>query len=155
MPMRRFRIVKLATPKQRLLARLLDICIQAIPIAAIGALVYAFKDVEAETVVTSGATQRAAIFTGLLAIALVINIVQWVLIASHGQSIGKKVMHIKIVDDIDLKNAGAIRNLVLRTWLNGLMIGNLLYFLVDSLLIFRAERKCLHDYIAKTKVILE
>ena len=63
-------------------------------------------------------------------------------------------MNIKIVDDINLKNAGAVRNLVLRTWVNALLMGNAIYVLVDSLLIFQKDRKCLHDYIAKTKVIL-
>ena len=113
-----------------------------------------YADVAVEEVINSEVAKRASLFISLYSATLIIHIVQWVLIASHGQSFGKKIMNIKIVDDINLKNAGAVRNLVLRTWVNALLMGNAIYVLVDSLLIFQKDRKCLHDYIAKTKVIL-
>ena len=149
----RLKKIKLATPQQRLSARVLDIIFQIAPLAAIALIVYAYIDVEAQTTIAPEVVRRAALLIGLFASWLIIHIVQWVLIASRGQSLGKLILHIKIVDDTSHKNAGAVRNLVLRTWLNALMLGNLFYFLVDSLLILRKDRKCLHDFIARTLVV--
>ncbi|MCI0409163.1 MAG: RDD family protein [Acidobacteria bacterium] len=74
--------------------------------------------------------------------------------AREGQTIGKRVMHIRIVNYDDGQTAGPGRTIWKRTILNGLL-GNFipLYGLIDPLFIFGAERRCLHDYIAGTKVV--
>lgn len=87
---------------------------------------------------------------GLLALA----IYQLRLLASQGQTIGKKLMHMRIVNYEDGATAGPGRTIWKRAVLNGLL-GNFvpLYGLIDVLFIFGEERRCLHDYIAGTKVV--
>ena len=85
---------------------------------------------------------------------LVVNIV---LLHKNGQTIGKKLMNIKIVR-VDGSRAGLGRLLGLRIFVNALIglvpfIGSI-YGLVDVLFIFGEERRCVHDYIAGTIVIL-
>lgn len=152
----RLRKMKLATPMQRLGARVLDIVFQGTPIILLGFMMYAYTDVEPETAnINPEVAQRVALLVGLFTTALIIHIVQWILIASRGQSMGKMILHVKIVDDVHHKNAGVIRNLVLRTWLNSVLLSNILYLLVDSLTILRKDRKTLHDHIARTIVIAQ
>jgi len=85
---------------------------------------------------------------------LVLAIYQLRLLAREGQTIGKRIMHIRIVNYDDGQTAGPGRTIWKRTILNGLL-GNFipLYGLIDPLFIFGAERRCLHDYIAGTKVV--
>ena len=72
---------------------------------------------------------------------------------SWGQSIGKRLLAIKVVrlngDPIELWRVIVLRNLVVHfaAQLCGI-VG-----LVDALLIFGAEQRCLHDYLADSKVI--
>jgi uncharacterized RDD family membrane protein YckC len=88
----------------------------------------------------------------LLAFALV-NIA-W--LYQNGQSIGKKIMDIKIVR-VSGERCALWRILVLRAFVNGLpryipFVGSF-YALADPLLIFGESRRCIHDYIADTIVI--
>lgn len=75
---------------------------------------------------------------------------------ANGQTIGKLIMKIKIVNDDGTKPA--FGHLVMFrygvTWLIGLipLLGGL-YGLINVLAIFRESRKCLHDDIAKTMVV--
>jgi uncharacterized RDD family membrane protein YckC len=87
---------------------------------------------------------------------LPVAIWQYYLIAKTGQSLGKRAMRTRIVLQ-DGSPPGFVRGVVLRAWLfygaaaiPGL--GNVAG-LVDSLLIFRADRRCAHDHIAGTRVI--
>ena len=53
--------------------------------------------------------------------------------------------------------AGFLKNVVLRNWVNFLicmvpMVGGI-YGIVDILLIFRADCRCIHDFIAGTRVV--
>ena len=82
--------------------------------------------------------------------------VQRALWASTGQSIGKKVMKTQVVNlngsqaserTIAFKRYGIISLIG-----NVLVFGPLVYF-IGVLLIFRQNRNCLHDDIAKTRVI--
>ena len=78
------------------------------------------------------------------------------LLLKRGQTIGKVVVKTKIVDlSGNIPNFGKL--LVLRYFLLGLVyqipfIGGL-GALVNALFIFGQERRCLHDYIAGTRVI--
>ena len=95
---------------------------------------------------------------------LVIFIVQMVLLATRGQTIGKIIMKIRIVDAQTGEHPGWARLILLRTIVNGLISGVLnaipvvgqglgsLYFIIDSLFIFRADRRTIHDLIAGTRV---
>jgi len=70
----------------------------------------------------------------------------------NGQSIGKKLLGIKIVRT-DGSPGSLWRLIGLRTVVNGLISIVPLYALVDSLFIFGETRQCLHDRIADTVVL--
>jgi len=78
------------------------------------------------------------------------------LVAANGQSIGKRIVGIKVVRT-DGSRASFARIFLLRNVVNGLP--NLLpyvgwlYQLVDPLLIYQESRQCLHDRIADTIVV--
>ena len=75
------------------------------------------------------------------------------LLHTSGQTIGKNVFSIQIVN---LENELVpIHTILLRRYLPMTVIGtfvNIVSF-IDTLFIFRADRRCLHDLIAGTKVI--
>jgi uncharacterized RDD family membrane protein YckC len=73
-------------------------------------------------------------------------------VASNGQSIAKKILHIKVVRS-DGSPASIGRIFWLRNIVNGLISIIPLYGLIDSLFIFGESRQCLHDKIADTIVI--
>ena len=113
---------------------------------------------------------RPTIVFGMFVIACV----QWYLIATRGQSIGKMAVRTQIVRR-DGSPAGFVAGVALRSWIIGglvwapralgllgvpgaitgaLSVATSLLWLVDVLFIFGSERLCLHDYIAGTKVIV-
>ena len=96
-----------------------------------------------------------AILLALLS-ALVLLIVQFVLLGSRGQTIGKIAMKVRIVDSVTGAHPGWARIILLRTVVNGILIGipfvGYAYFLVDSLFIFREDHRTIHDMIASTRV---
>lgn len=90
----------------------------------------------------------------LLGVAL--TALQAVLITRRGQSIGKIVMKTRIVR-VDGSAAGFLHGVLLRHW-SFMVAGTVLPFshwlaLFDSLLVFRKDRRCLHDHVAGTRVI--
>jgi uncharacterized RDD family membrane protein YckC len=89
------------------------------------------------------------------------------LLSRRGQSVGKLLTKIQIVDVADGKLLPFLRVYVYRhLWVLPLSIlVNLIpgsfddlivnvVFLVDAVMIFGNERRCLHDYIAGSKVVL-
>ena len=91
----------------------------------------------------------------VLGIAAYIGI-QWTFWASTGQSIGKKVMKTQVVN-LDGSQASA-KTIALKRYAIMSLIGNVpvaggLVSLIGVLLIFRWDRNCLHDDIAKTRVV--
>ena len=98
-------------------------------------------------------------FAGLLpliAVYLIVLVVQMVLLATRGQTIGKIVMSIHIVDIVTGAHPGWARLILLRVIVHSILMGipfvGGIYFLVDSLFIFRADRRAIHDMIAGTQV---
>ena len=80
------------------------------------------------------------------------------MIASSGQTVGKKAMGIRIVRYDNGKLPGVVNGWVLR-WLVPFAIGQVPYIgglfgLVDILFIFGEEKRCIHDLIASTKVVV-
>lgn len=88
---------------------------------------------------------------GLLILAVLI--VQLVLLVKDGQTLGKKAMGIRIVSQKTGQNEGFVPNVLLRAIVNGVLSGIPFYSLVDILLIFRDDRRCLHDMLAGTVVV--
>lgn len=84
-------------------------------------------------------------------------ILQGVLLTQQGQSVGKLAVGIRIVKLDSGENGGFTPNVLLRALLNGLIGAipflGLLYMLVDTLFIFRQDRRCVHDLMAGTVVI--
>jgi uncharacterized RDD family membrane protein YckC len=97
-------------------------------------------------------------YTGVLFLIWAAITIAWV--ARTGQSIGKRIVGIKVVRT-DGSQASFWRIFLLRNVVNGIpsLLGlvipllNSVYFLIDSLLIFADSRQCLHDRIASTIVV--
>ena len=113
-----------------------------------------FTDIE------PGRLLLGAALIGLGAFSLLI--VQIVMLSMRGQTIGKRLLGIRIVRFGDGSNPGFVRAWLLRSLGVGLigtlaalilpMLGNL-FSIVNYGFIFRADRRCLHDLIADTKVV--
>jgi len=78
------------------------------------------------------------------------------LLAKHGQTIGKRLLGLRILRS-DGSAASLGRLLGLRYGIGYVLAAipfvNMLYSLIDCLLIFRESRQCLHDNIADTIVV--
>ena len=75
------------------------------------------------------------------------------LLVTQGQTLGKKIMNIRIVSYDDGMIPGAGKLLGLRYVVNGLLGQIPGYAFVDVLFIFGQEQRCIHDYLAGTKVV--
>ena len=158
---------ELASPWIRLVAWLIDVLIYfAITMVAV-MIGVAIAGLGLSDLVNFGDDFFLAIafVIGITVLAfLVVFIVQMVLLATRGQTIGKIIMKIRIVDAQTGEHPGWARLILLRTIVNGLISGALnaipvvgqglggLYFIIDSLFIFRADHRTIHDMIAGTRV---
>ena len=96
---------------------------------------------------------------GLIAAAVclfVVLIINWTGLALRGQTIGKRVMKVRVVRQ-DGTAVGFLHGVLLREWLFWFVgripgVGGLIN-LVGFLMIFGGDRRCLHDMVAKTDVI--
>lgn len=91
----------------------------------------------------------------LIAFIIWCGITTW-LVATNGQSIGKRLVGIKVVRT-DGSPASFARIFLLRNFVNTVPLGipylGLIYQLVDPLLIYQDSRRCVHDLIADTTVV--
>jgi len=102
-----------------------------------------------------------AVNKDLLAVAWVFAGIGWMAVVtvqvyyltSIGQSIGKRCLDIRIVRLETDENGGFVTNVLVRGVLNGLLCIIPLYGLIDALFVFRDDRRCIHDLIAKTRVV--
>lgn len=142
---------ELASRGSRLAATLIDtlVILAAVVPLMVGYGVYA--NVLADATMRDAVTYGAQV--GGLVVFLVVNVPLWV---RRAQSVGKIVMGIRIVDE-DGNQASLSTILYKRTlplwvasWIPvlGSIVG-----LVDSLAILGKDRLCLHDRIAKTRVV--
>ncbi len=95
---------------------------------------------------------------GVMALmVLAFMIYQWVLIATTGQSIAKRWLGIKIIR-LDGSPVGFVNGVILRSWVVGALsnipVVGAIVGIVNPLMIFGQERRCLHDHIAGTRVIV-
>lgn len=107
-----------------------------------------------ESPAESGGAAVVALIAGLAAL---VGVVVWCwftikYVVANGQSIGKKMVHIKVVRS-DGSRASFGRIFWLRNVVNGLLGFIPLYGFVELLFIFGTSRQCLHDRIADTIVI--
>ncbi|MDE2491944.1 MAG: RDD family protein [Elusimicrobia bacterium] len=105
-----------------------------------------------DVAVSLPSTPEALRLAGAL-VGFAILVWQIVWLTTRGQTVGKRALGLRIVRRDTLVNGGFVTNVILRSFVNGLLCLIPFYFLVDSLLIFRADRRCLHDLIAGTCVV--
>jgi uncharacterized RDD family membrane protein YckC len=148
-----------ATRLSRLGAVLLDGLIFGLPFtpsyfAQINAMTHA-RTFNYFTLWAGMASTGITFYVGAL-LDLVLIVVTAVLVYRNAQTIGKKLVGIKVART-DGSRASLARIFWLRYLLNSLIMwvpffGGV-YFLVDSCMIFGEQRRCCHDYIADTIVI--
>ena len=144
--------IDLAGRGARLVAAIIDGLAYMVPVFIALAAVPGLLDTTGGS--GSEAAGVVAVFVVLwLVVLFAINVV---LLHKYGQTTGKKLMSIKIIQ-VDGSRARLGRTLGLRYIVNALpsavpLIGNI-YPLVDTLLIFRQDRRCIHDFIAGTIVV--
>ncbi len=104
----------------------------------------------------------AAVLLGIGGLSLLI--VQVWLLSTRGQTVGKKLMGIRIVKLADGSNPGFVSAVLLRSLVPGIISTVLnavipflflgwIFFLADACFIFREDRRCIHDHIAGTIVV--
>lgn len=94
------------------------------------------------------------IIAGVLLLALMIANLYF--LTTRGQTLGKMVCKIRIVD-LAGQNPGFVKAVLLRAVVPGIIgavpvVGSI-FSLVDPLFIFREDRRCIHDLIAGTNVV--
>ena len=96
-----------------------------------------------------------AMVVGLIGL-IVLVIINLVMLHRSGQTIGKRLLGVKIVRT-NGDRAGLTRIFFLRSLVPGLFgsipLAGPVFTIVDSLFIFRESRRCVHDLIADTIVI--
>lgn len=87
--------------------------------------------------------------------------IQWTMIGSSGQTMGKRFLKTRIID-MEGAPPGFFRGVVLRYWVLGIVSGpmscvcfpvGLVFPIVDGLFVFGDRRQCLHDMVASTLVV--
>jgi uncharacterized RDD family membrane protein YckC len=98
-------------------------------------------------------TNVLAFYGLLLPLPLMLASYQWYLVAKTGQSLAKRWFGIRIVG-LDGSLPGFVKGVLLRSWvIHALNSVCGFVSLIDALMIFGEESRCLHDQIAGTRVI--
>ncbi len=138
----------LATRGNRLLATIIDFAAQ-IAVMMVVNLALPFS------LFSDQGPDAAPLAAGLVGIVIWF-VLQGPILVKRGQTLGKVALGMRIVRP-DGSRVGPARMLGLRYgvgWAVGLIpLVNVIYGLIDSLLIFRASHRCLHDQIADTIVV--
>jgi uncharacterized RDD family membrane protein YckC len=130
-------------------ARLVAILLDGVIGGVLGAIVAGAGAVSA-----GGEQPNYAVLTigGLLFLAYAIWQI-W-MFATQGQTLGKKLMNVRVVKLDTGRNGGFVTNVLLRALVGQGLLGVIpFYGLVDALFIFRDDRRCIHDMIAGTAVV--
>ncbi len=78
--------------------------------------------------------------------------IQWVLLSTCGQTIGKKVVRIRIVT-VSGRLPGFLQGVFLRNWVRRLLGAIPFFSIIDLLFGLGESNRCLHDWIAMTRVV--
>ena len=84
---------------------------------------------------------------------LITAIIFTIMMMNSGQTIGKKLCGIRVVDASTRQIPAFAQGVLIRSWLKNVMYFVPLLALVDILMIFGDENQCLHDKMANTIVI--
>ena len=156
---------ELSSPGQRLGASLLDALLYML-VLALGWCIAFFLSV---TFILGVSNDSDADNPGIVAVAVLIQlfitasfwlvflVIQSILISTSGQTIGKKLVGIRIVNIENNTHPGFGKGVLLRSFLPGVIYGipviGLIFLLVDLCYIFREDHRCVHDHMAGTRVI--
>ena len=92
-----------------------------------------------------------------IVIVIALIVIQLVLLGTRGQTIGKIAMKIRIVDAQSGAHPGWARLILLRAIVNGILTSipflGTVYWIVDSLFIFRSDHRTIHDLYSGTRVV--
>jgi len=133
----------LADRMKRLGAVLLDSAFIGAPVIIIS-LIGAATEIEALSLL--------AILGGIAALAY-----QAYLISTRGQSVGKIVARLRI-EKLDGQPPGFVYGFLLRSLVPSVVAGiplvGILFGIINALFVFRDDRRCIHDHLAGTRVVL-
>ena len=136
---------QLASPWARLAAVIIDVLLYAV---LSGVLFFILEVASKQDPAVTGFT--------IIGANLALFVIQMVLLGMRGQTIGKILLRVRIVDAQTGGHPGWARIVLLRTVVNWILSGipfiGWIYWLVDSLFIFRADHRTIHDMIAGTQV---
>lgn len=152
--------VRLASRTLRLLARWID----AAFVALFGAIAYAGLVVAFGTGLADSRLKLGEMFQALgfgLGFALVclggvgavlLMLYQWGSLALTGQTIGKRVVEVR-VENVDGSPCGFVNGVLFREWIPWFLMAIPVLHLADCLAILGPTRRCLHDRLAGTRVV--
>jgi uncharacterized RDD family membrane protein YckC len=151
-PRRRQR-VRLATRTSRLVAKIFDVMFLAGSFVPGLIIFFAARDGRRK----DADLELAGILTMMLCYVGII-IYEAVLLSAHGQTLGKRIMRIRVVNYHSGDNPGFLGAIVLRIFVPFVIeavLGPLciIFLLADICFIFGDERRCLHDMLAGTTVV--
>ncbi len=126
--------MELASRQRRLVGSLVDAALALVP--------YGLMQLDSDPLIVLG-----------MALFLALIIVQCTLLTRTGQTIGKRVAKTRIVREATDDNGGFVTNVLMRAVVASLPNIIPVYWIVDALFIFREDRKCVHDWIAGTRVV--
>jgi len=148
-------VQELAGRSTRLLAALVDGLIAAAVVWALFMAPGIGPVLMAREAAAQGSIWNWNLLTQFVGVLVFLALQGWPLL-TRGQTLGKMLFKLRIVRS-DGSKPDAWRLLGLRYGVGMLLNGSagvaMIWSLIDSLLIFRASRKCLHDSIADTQVI--
>jgi uncharacterized RDD family membrane protein YckC len=142
----------LAARSTRLIAVIIDSAIVGVVFGILAAIMGAMGAmIDPETGSGAGGMIAVGGLMAIIGIAYTVYVIYT--LTKFGQTPGKKIMGIKIVKYETGENGGFVPNVLLRYFVNGLLGAIPMYQLVDVCLIFRDDRRCIHDLLAGTKVV--
>jgi uncharacterized RDD family membrane protein YckC len=140
-------------------AKLLDGLVAALPFLPAVLAIWGYQAVYGDMPEDPPPVILAITALGMVGV-LGVGVYQWIAISRTGQSIGKKYLGIRIVR-LDGSPVDFVSGVILRSWILGFATGVLnqcclgwIVTLVDVVMIFGEERRCLHDVLAGTKVVV-
>ena len=140
---------RLAPIKLRVFACLIDILIATLALTLVSVVVSPKSSVNDLHLIL-----RAFVPTAIL---LGVFVYQTAWLSLAGQTVGKRIMRIRIVSFHSACNPGFVKAVLLRCWLPALFVSvpyiGLVFLLLDCLSMFRNDRRCLHDLMAGTVVV--
>ena len=154
MPQRDFSHLPAASIASRLIAVIIDSLLIAVAFGLGLFLTFQLVALRLMEDPRSSKTLRPTSIIILVSIVGLLCIGQWILLSTQGQTIGKKVMMIRIVS-IRGRLPGFVQAVVLRNWLRHLLGMIPFFVLIDLLFGLGDGHRCIHDWLSGTRVVAD